>query len=288
MDAVLGGLAFSVEPDRALTDGERTTLAALTTGVPAVAPPFCLRLVSDPLWPDTPFPPAPAPAAVDWFDGQVRVLHRDFQARLDPARASGTLFRRTQSSFALEIALRVALAARLPLVGGLPLHAAGLVLDGRGIVFFGPSGSGTSTLASLSPHPVLSDELVAVTPGPPFGVARTGFWGTLGQGNAPDGTFPLAALLELEKGPRCRFDRLTSLAALRRLLTVTLVPPGPPLWSAALDVLGRLVASVPVLRMAWSPASPPWADLARELDPQSVHGPNTLERNVLRESRSVI
>ncbi len=63
----------------------------------------------------------------------------------------------------IENFLRV-LYARLCLrEGGLLLHAAGVVRDEAGFVFFGPSGSGKTTTARLSPgHTILSDDLVIV------------------------------------------------------------------------------------------------------------------------------
>jgi hypothetical protein len=44
------------------------------------------------------------------------------------------------------------------------------------------------------------------------------------------------------------------------------VPLAAPLWSRALGVLATLVERVPVYRMAWSPATPPWERLAGELE----------------------
>jgi hypothetical protein len=113
---------------------------------------------------------------------------------------------------------------------------------------------------------VLSDELVAVVRDDgQFALEATGFWGTLGQGDAPPGTFPLTALVELAKGDRFALDLLSPREALRRLVGVTLVPPGPPLWTAALGVIGRLAAAVPCYRMAWAKDEPPFAALVARL-----------------------
>jgi len=203
---------------------------------------------------------------IDWTDGRVRIGHARFVAELDPAGLSGSLYRAPGRASGLEVALRAALCSRLPLDGGLPLHAAGLVVDGRGVVFFGPSGAGKSTLAGVSPHPVLSDELVAVVPGRPFSLTATGFWGTLDGGRSHPGSWPLAALVELGKGrPEPRFERLGTREALVRLVGVLMVPPGPPLWEAALATLGRLVRDTPVERLAWSPVRPPWPEIRARL-----------------------
>ncbi len=261
----LGGLSFAVEPEEALSPAERQALEQLGASASArpSASPFRILISREPL--GTPGEagalPERAPALADWAEGRVRVTHGHFASELDPLGLKGRLYRQSDQAFPLEITLRVALASRLPLEGGLPLHAAGLLMNGRGLAFFGPSGAGKSTLAGLSPHPVLSDELLAVVPGRPFDVVRTGFWGTLGRSDAPPGAFPLQALIELDKGLRFRLVRLSPREALRRLLGVIMVPIGPPLWSAALAVAGRLASQVPVYKMTWSPSSPPWDEL---------------------------
>jgi hypothetical protein len=59
--------------------------------------------------------------------------------------------------------LRAVLAWRMPDRGGALLHAAGVVLDGRGFILVGPEGSGKSTWSRLSEQAgahVLSDDLV--------------------------------------------------------------------------------------------------------------------------------
>jgi hypothetical protein len=265
----LAGIRFSVEPSEALHRAEQQSLAALgpvDVATSAGATRFPVHLLTAPPWTDgePPDPHLETPAAITWAGDRVRVHHRAFAAEIDAFGAEARLYRTTEHAFPLEITLRTALAARLPLEGGLPLHAAGLVMDGGAVVFFGDSGAGKSTLAGLSPFPVLSDELVAVVRGAPFAATRTGFWGTLGRGNAPAGSFPLRALVGLEKGP-FRLERLTAKDALRQLVGRVLVPLGPPLWREALAVIGRLAAAVPVYRMWWTLGETPWKRLRRAL-----------------------
>jgi hypothetical protein len=162
------------------------------------------------------------------------------------------------------------MCCRLPLAGGVALHAAGVVVDGHGVVFFGASGAGKSTLAGTSPHPVVSDELVAVA-GNPFELRRTGFWGALDERRGAPPAAPLAALVELDKGPRLELEPLDAATAFRRLLPVVVLPPAPELWRQATAVVARLVATVPVLRMAWHPAQPPWAAIVASVERK--HGP---------------
>jgi hypothetical protein len=264
-----GSARFSVEPWGALGSDEQQMLARLSAldGASVLGPtgPFRLRIVSEPTWSVSHSSDLPdlAPARLDVVDGRIRVLHRRYLAEVDPLANAGWLCR-SEAHTGLGVVLRLAESCHLPLVGGLPLHAAGVILDGEGLAFFGPSGAGKSTLAAGYDGPLLSDELVAVA-GQPFRLWGTGFWGDLEGGMRSAGSAPLAALVELIKGPRFSIERLDASLARRRLLDVVLVPLETRLWSAALAVLGRLVHAVPVYRMVWSPSAPPWAELRQML-----------------------
>jgi hypothetical protein len=102
--------------------------------------------------------------------------------------------------------------------------------------------------------------------GSPFRLWETGFWGELGDREQTSGSAELAALVELAQGPGTQIERLSGTAALRRLLNVVPVPPQSDVWSRALGVLGRLVATTPVFRLTWSPSPPPWSEIEAVLD----------------------
>ncbi len=268
MRLTLAGLPFGVLPDAALTEAERAALARLSAPAPSLTPRcFELTLVDSPPWDrrgELPAPDRGQPARVRAVAGRIRVDHERFMAELDPRRQLGWVFRPGGGTGAVEVSLRVALNARLPGEGGVPLHAAGVVIDGRGVVFFGPSGAGKTTLASMCPWRVLSDELVAVV-GSPFQLRETGFWGELGDRDQASGLAGLAALVELAQGPGTRLERLAPTVALRRLLNVVPVPAQTDVWKTALAVLGRLVAGVPAFRLTWSPSQPPWSEIEAAL-----------------------
>jgi hypothetical protein len=235
--------------------------------VPALeVTPFRLGLVDEGPWPhaDPASYPDHAPASVHAEGSRLRVAHRRYLAELDLETLEGRLRRGAPEEGAVDVSLRVALLARLPSLGMLPLHAAGLVLDSVGLAFFGPSGAGKSTLARLSPWPVLSDELVAVAVSPPKLVA-TGFWGEMDAARRPPSEASLATLVELARGDAFRLERLDPGAALRRLLGVLLVPPLAPAWREAVALAGRAAREVPVYRMEWTPAQPPWDGLRAAL-----------------------
>ena len=267
---VLAGCPFVVGPDTALTPDERVRLEALNRVAASArvfdVPDFRLTLGDEPPWPGA--NPADYPdyaaASVRAEGDRVRVTHRRHLAELDMQALEGRLQRSTTGEGAVEITLRVALSARLPSLGGLPLHAAGLVLDGAGLAFFGPSGAGKSTVSALAPGPVLSDELVAVTLGPPV-LRATGFWGEWESSERPPVEAPLAALVELAKGPAFRLERLAPDQAFRRLMGVLLVPPLPRPWREAMALAARAVRELPVYRMQWAPDDPPWDQLRRAM-----------------------
>jgi hypothetical protein len=262
-----GGVRFSAGPEAALLAAEREAIERLDPdeGDPAQEP-VRIELADSPPWKseDATLYPRWEPAVQRWVGDRLLCSHRSFTAEIDPFAGRALLFRREERAYPLEAVIRTAMMARLPLLGGLPLHAAGVVALGRGVVFFGPSGAGKTTVASTSPHPVLSDELVAVNPARPFDLVRSGFWGE-GRASGLGGPAPLALLVDLAKGPAFGLTRLRPAEAAGRVLASAPVPLAPPLWSRALAVAAELVRRVPVYRMEWSPAEPPWERLAEVL-----------------------
>ena len=106
---------------------------------------------------------------------------------------------------AVENILRVAIAWLALAHGGLLIHSASIVKDGRAYLFFGQSGAGKSTLSEQSRRgQVISDDLTLILPGPDGRpeVVGTPFRGTYTGGQPVLGRFPLAAAFRLRKaGP---------------------------------------------------------------------------------------
>jgi len=254
-----GGLGFSAGPDHALLPSEREAIARLDPEPEDQRPPFGIELVDEPPWTsdDESLFPVWEPAVQRWQGERLLASHRSFTAEIDPLARSARLHRREQRAYPLETVIRTSLMARLPLDGGLPLHAAGVVLDGHGVAFFGASGAGKSTLAATSPVGVLSDELVAIAPVRPFTLVRSGFWGEGGpRGRAA--AAPLRLLVDLAKGPSLELERLRPAIAAARILASVPVPHVRLLWKRTLAIVAELVGSTRVVRMTWSPAAPPW------------------------------
>ncbi len=128
--------------------------------------------------------------------------------------------------------LRVCLALLAHRTGGLLVHAAGIVRQGRAFLFFGLSGSGKTTVARCSPpEAVLNDDLVLLLPEDPGWRA----WGTPFSNPTqvpprPDSA-PAAGLLRLVQSLEVRLEPLHRGQALAELLAsvpVLNAAPQPP------------------------------------------------------------
>ncbi len=142
---------------------------------------------------------------------------------------------------------------------GVILHAAGVALRGRGLVFPGASGAGKSTLARLLSDAgmgdaMLSDDRVIVRQEAGAGLRA---WGTPWHGDAHIANnlaAPPAALAFLVHGEQTGLHSLQPSAALKRLLPVATLP-----WydqerlSAALTTCSRIVEEVPCFELRFRP-----------------------------------
>jgi len=270
----LASLPFCFEPEGALHPEERAALQDLADASdgPAAGPAF--RIVLERRKGVEAGTPTAEAARVSWGDGLCRLEHDLFEAEVDVLGGRARIRRTEGPAIGLITTLRIALSGGLPVRGGLVIHAAGMEHEGRGLVFFGPSGIGKTTLATRSPWPMLSDELVALLPrgaGEAYRVSGTAFRRPVPGSRAPAVADPkLLALVELAQGPGFELEKLDPPVALRRLLGSITVPPGPPLWTAALAVVGGLVRDVPCYRMAWSLDESPFEPLASALGLSAV------------------
>jgi hypothetical protein len=135
---------------------------------------------------------------------------------------------------------------------GALVHASGVLFQGRGILFIGPSGAGKTTCARLtSPENVLSDDQVALLEtSSGLALASTPFVGLFGRVLAPTRT-PLGALVVLDRARSGRLEPLKRTEALSAILRcLPLYTRTPETASTALHLAERLVREAPLWRGA--------------------------------------
>lgn len=147
---------------------------------------------------------------------------------------------------------------RLARDGGLEVHACGLVVAGRLLLFCGQSGAGKSTTARLWRRerpavPILSDDRIALR------WRRGAYWGHgtpwHGDGGfASPGARRLGALFFLRHATSSRATRLSTPACAARLFARSFPPP----WDArglrrVLAACGRIAERMPGYELAFRP-----------------------------------
>lgn len=160
--------------------------------------------------------------------------------------------------------LRILLAYHALTQGGVLLHSAGVVLDGRAYLFCGRSNAGKTTLshkAAVAGARVLSDDINLVIPERgDYRAHKVPFTGEFGRrAENPSGceSFPLGGLALLEKAPELTAAPVSPAAAVAGLLTgCPFVNDDPEELSALMDVLTGLVSHTPVIRMGLAREDP--------------------------------
>jgi hypothetical protein len=154
----------------------------------------------------------------------------------------------------IENYLRVVVAHRLLLRGGLLLHSAGVVVDGSAVLFVGASGAGKSTLARKAfeaGNAVLSDDLNAVVDlsAAPT-VSQLPFTGDLRDQSTVEGTIPVGGLFVLNKGSDVGRDELSRAEAVASIVaTAPFVNRGGHNLQRLVDSATGLAERVPVARL---------------------------------------
>jgi len=198
-------------------------------------------------------------------DGLVRFNTPGYEGLIDERNGAGWL---TLSSAMpvedVDYFLRVAFAVLAFRAGGLLFHAAGLVRDGRGYIFFGYSGSGKTTVARLSPDAVvLNDDLLLLLPAGPgrgWTVHATPFWNPSQVSPAGPLSAPLAAMFRLVQDRQVYLEDMEPGQALAELIaSVPVISTDPSRLSELLERSRRLAASVQIARLHFLPDASFWS-----------------------------
>src|ERR1035438_8270934 len=98
--------------------------------------------------------------SVRFEDGRWVLERGDFRAELDPVLRCGSI-RQTANPYSIDAAFRILHSLLLAQQGGLLIHAASAVRNGRAFLFAGVSGAGKTTISRLAPPDatLLTDEI---------------------------------------------------------------------------------------------------------------------------------
>jgi hypothetical protein len=209
-------------------------------------------------------PPAPADPEAD-----VRVTRRgsrwsiergDFRAEWDPATRRGWI-RQSSNPYSIDAVLRIVHTLVLAGQGGLLLHSASAVRNGKAFLFAGVSGAGKTTISRLAPPDatLLTDEISYVRKlengYTAFGTPFTGELAKLGENVSA----PVAGLYLLAQGPENRIDALPYGEAARSLLAnVLFFAEDEELVQSVFHSVFEFVSRVPVSRLTFAPDVRVW------------------------------
>jgi hypothetical protein len=195
------------------------------------------------------------------FEGGQWVLERgDFHAELDPALRRGRI-RQAANPYAIDAAFRILHSLLLAKQGGLLMHAASAVRNGRAFLFAGVSGAGKTTISRLAPPDatLLTDEVSYLRrEGDGYTAYGTPFAGELAQ-PGENVRAPLAALYLLAQGPQNRIESVGEVDAMRAVLeSILFFAHDRELVEQVFQSACELVRRVPVYRLTFVPDSRVW------------------------------
>ena len=201
------------------------------------------------------------------------ILERgDFQARWDPRTGRGRV-RQNANPYSLDSVLRILHSLIMAERGGLLLHAASGICDGRAYLFSGISGAGKTTMTRLAPAEItlLTDEISYLRPSAGgYAAFGTPFAGELAR-SGENCRAPVAALFFLEQGAENRVDELPAAEALRRLMrNILFFAEDKRLVEKLLATACDFVTRVPIRRLTFYPDARVW-DTVRNFDRNFDH-----------------
>jgi len=151
----------------------------------------------------------------------------------------------------------VVFLARLSRLRGVLVHACGLVIGGRGLLFLGTSGAGKSTTARLWKErggvTILSDDRIVIrAEGDGYRIYGTPWHGEAGWETPASAR--LDAVFLLDQAPRNRIVEITPSSAVAQMM----VRSFPAMWDQqglefAVRFLARLAEKVPVRKLQFLP-----------------------------------
>jgi hypothetical protein len=192
-----------------------------------------------------------------------------YQGSLDLRRGTGMLAISSAHPLEdLDYAVRVAYALLAFQAGGVMLHAAGIVRNGRAYLFIGHSGSGKTTISRLSNQDtVLNDDLVIVLPDvKSWRAYGTPFWNPSQVAPHPQDA-PLGGLYRLVQAPVVKIEALRESQAVAELVAnVPVIPQDPGRVKGLLGRLAAIHQVTPLKDLYFTPDDSFWELVAPSAD----------------------
>lgn len=202
--------------------------------------------------------------SVSFEDGRWLVERGDLRAEWVPGTGRGRIVQ-FANPYSIDVALRIFHSLMLAREGGLLVHAASAVRNGKALLFAGVSGAGKTTISRLAPPDalLLTDEISYVRREEEGFVAHgTPFAGELAK-LGENVRAPLAAVYLLHQGPENAIEPLGHSEAVRRLMeNILFFANDPELVSKVFETACELVRQVPVYRLTFVPDERVWELIA--------------------------
>ncbi len=196
--------------------------------------------------------------------GRWLIERGDLRAEWDPASGRGHIVQ-SANPYSIDSALRIIHSLILAREGGLLVHAASAVRNGRAFLFAGLSGAGKTTISRLAPADVtlLTDEISYLRrDGDGYVAYGTPFAGELAK-VGENVQAPLAALYLLRQGPENAIEPVSTGDAVRSLLeNVLFFAHDPELVGLVFESACELVKRTPVYRLTFVPDARVWELIA--------------------------
>jgi hypothetical protein len=202
--------------------------------------------------------------AVRFESGQWHIERGDLHAEWDPASRYGRIVQ-SANPYSIDTALRIIHSLILARTGGLLMHAASAIRNGKAFVFMGVSGAGKTTISRLAPvdATVLTDEISYLTRNSHGYIAHgTPFAGEMAK-LGENVRAPLAALYLLQKGQQNTIEPVRGGAAARALMeNVLFFAHDEELVGMVFESACELVCRVPIYRLTFLPDQRVWELIA--------------------------
>ncbi len=152
-------------------------------------------------------------------EGTTTLKRADFKCMFKGNCGSTSL---RPSVYSFDALLRVLYSVLLTKNSGLLLHASGIALKKKGILFLGPSGSGKTTISRIAKETttILNDEIIAckISSKGRIAIYGTPFWGEMRTGPAYSNAYALKSLYFLSKKKKTYRSEESLKSAMQKLL----------------------------------------------------------------------